>query len=358
MLIDLFRMIARDAGRREPANGGRANVACPPFILRLLRRVMPILIVVDVMLFLYGIFTGGVGLAILLFASRIFLRGAFEDVAEAEESLAGQAPETRNAASHPFDRWVNRVSLVSRFGFASFLGVVSAVLFLAGTLMGVSFFTKYFENEGYIPARGRAAAVVVDTTSKCRLRGRNGQADAYLDAALCQLRRDARVRREVVPFVTLRFPLSDGTLHTVEGRSYTMVGGKVAVSDRVPITYDFDNPDKIHRRIPDFLGKAGKSFPIPFVFLALSYGAARWRRRLRGDPSPASEVLRKERAVPRGTAARRRFPGDPVCRPGKDEPRREMSERFFGDAGLRNGRPDAAVATFMTGPRARQTPRR
>ena len=337
MLTDLLRMIVKDAGRRNPAGGPEA--ANQPFVLRLLGRILPILIFVDLFLFWRGIFTGGAALAIVLFALRFLIRAGLSDVEEAERETEGPAEAQRkdSAAMHPFDRAVRRVNLAGRLGVASFLGLATTVLFLAGTMTMVSFVTKYFQDSGYLPERGRAEATVLERVEKCRIRGRNGAADTFLDAALCQLRREGAQRREIVSFLTIRYPLPDGTVHVAEAQQYKIARGRVASGDTVPITYGLDNPDDVRKRNPHYWTTVRASLIVPFVMLVLAYGAARWRRHLLGEPSPAGGVVKqalREREETAAQVARAPLAGGATALPE------------------RAGR--SPVATFMTGPRSRR----
>ncbi|MCW2308367.1 DUF3592 domain-containing protein [Rhodobium gokarnense] len=317
-----------------------AESADKPPLVRMLSFLMPVLILADLVLFWHGMVSGGVGLAIVLFILRFVLNAALRDVAEAERDAASD-PEVRTPPApqyaHPFDRLMHRFGLVGKFGLSSVLGVVSAVFFIAGVMITVAIVTKGVEATGLASDWRWAEAEVLAKTRQCLVRGRNGAADRLLDEAVCQLRRDRVGSREVVPILTIRFPLDDGSFQGLEVRQYKVAQGKVAVGDKLPIAYDPDNPEQFVKRQTNYWRIASGSVMVPLLLFAIAYGAGRWRRRLVGAPSPARGVVRRDRDIRQA--------------PPQEAPR----TRLAGDAGALKGRTGRdAVAAYRD--QARSTP--
>ena len=147
------------------------------------------------------------------------------------------------------------------------------------------------------------------------------------------------VSREVVPILTIRFPLDDGSFQGAEVRAYKVAHGKVAVGDKLPIAYDPDDPEQFVKRQTDYLRIATGSAIVPLLLFAVAYGAGRWRRRLSGDPSPARGVVKRARDVRQS--------------PPQNGPRTQLA----GDAGALKGlKGRDAVAAYRN--QVRSTPPR
>ncbi|MBB4301781.1 hypothetical protein GGD81_000798 [Rhodobium orientis] len=317
MILNVLRPLI-DAREIEGAESPKKSP-----LVRMLSFLMPVLILADLILFWRGMVSGGVGLAVVLFVLRFVLNAALRDVAEAERDAASD-PEARTPPApqheHPFDRLMHRFGLVGKFGLSSVLGVVSAVFFIAGVMITVAIVTKGVEATGLASDWRWAEAEVLAKTRQCLVRGRNGAPDRLLDEAVCELRRDKVASRQVVPVLTIRYPLDDGSFQGLEVRQYKVAHGRVAIGDKLPIAYDPDNPERFVKRQTNYWHVASGSVMVPLLLFAVAYGAGRWRRRLVGAPSPARGVVKRARDVRQS--------------PPKDEPR----TRLAGDAGAMKGR--------------------